>query len=190
MLIECLRLLVAFFVIGFLGFGGGYAMLSMIMTQSLEFSVSAAQFADLSALDLIVPGPIAINAATYVGYLHQGIAGAVVATVGICLPSIAITAIFMQVLKRYKNNHWLEDVLSGIKPASVGLIAAAAFTIASEVLLKPGESASDLFANPLAAISVECVIIFVVTALLCIKTKINPIFLTLIAGLIGAFIFA
>ena len=69
---RCLLLFYTFFKIGLFGFGGGYAMMSMIMVECEKLSITLAQFADLNALDMIVPGPIAINAATYVGYLHSG----------------------------------------------------------------------------------------------------------------------
>jgi chromate transport protein ChrA len=65
MIVECLRLFYVFFKIGIVGFGGGYAMLSMIMTESQQFGVTLEQLADLNALDMVVPGPLAINAATY-----------------------------------------------------------------------------------------------------------------------------
>ena len=62
-----------FFKIGLLGFGGGYAMMSMIMTEGQKLGISLAQLADLNALDMVVPGPIAINAATYVGLSVDGL---------------------------------------------------------------------------------------------------------------------
>ena len=61
-----------FLKIGFLGFGGGYAMLSLIFEEASKFGMTADQFADLNALDVLIPGPIAVNSATYVGQLYGG----------------------------------------------------------------------------------------------------------------------
>lgn len=186
MLLECFKLFYTFLKLGFLSFGGGYTMLSMIMIEAQRFSVSPAQFADLNALDMVVPGAIAINAATYVGYLHVGLPGAIAATAGVSLPSFVITVVVMRFFAHFKDNVWLTDTLSGIKPAAVGLIAAAAITIASDVLMVAGKDAGDLLINPMGTLSLACVIIFILTAVLNIRFKINPILLTVLAGIAGA----
>jgi chromate transporter len=188
MIVECLKLFYTFVKLGFLSFGGGYAMLSMIMSEAQQFSVSKVQFADLNALDMVVPGSIAINAATYVGYMHQGLAGAISATIGVSLPSFVLTIVIMRFFARFKDNVYLTDTLSGIKPAAVGLIAAAAITIAAEVLVIQGKKLGDVFLNPLSTFSLAGVIIFIVTAVLNIRFKVNPILLTVLAGIVGAFV--
>ena len=187
MIINLLKLFISFFKIGIMGFGGGYAMLSMIITESEKFSISAAQMADLNALDMVVPGPIAINAATYVGYLHAGVWGAVFATIGVILPSFIIVTVVMRFIARYRGNKIMEGFLAGVKPAAVGLIVAATATIASSVLLQPNASLSTIFTNPLGTISVFLVAVFAVTAVANIRFKINPILLTALAGIAGAF---
>lgn len=186
LLLQCLQLFYSFFKIGIMGFGGGYAMMSMIIAESEKYSITAAQFADLNALDMIVPGPIAINSATYVGYIYAGIPGAVAATVGVSLPSLIIIALVMRFIARYRENKIMKGFLSGVKPAAVGLIGAAALTIAAGVLIKEGAEWSGFFADPLGTASVFLFAIFVITAVLNIKFKVNPILLTLAAGVIGA----
>ncbi len=186
MLIECLKLFYAFFKIGMVGFGGGYAMLSMIMVESEKFSVSLAQFADLNALDMVVPGPIAINAATYVGYLDAGFLGALAATLGIMAPSLIIVSLVMHFIARYRQNHIMNGFLYGIKPAAVGLIAAAAMTIASSVLLNPGAGLKSFFSDPLGTVSLFLMAVFILTAIANIRFKVNPVLLTLLAGIAGA----
>ena len=185
LLYSCLKLFYAFFKVGILGFGGGYAMLSMIMIECENFSISAAQFADLNAVDMVVPGPIAINAATYVGFLHSGFWGAFAATVGVMTPSYILVTLAMHFLKKYRENNILNGALSGIKPAAVGLIAAAALKIASDVLLKPGMASTMLANDPLGTISFFMVGVFLVTAVANIRFKVNPILLTVLAGVIG-----
>ena len=188
MLVECFRLFYTFVKLGFLSFGGGYAMLSMVISEAQHFSVSPAQFADLNALDMVVPGPIAINAATYVGYRYQGLLGAAAATIGVSLPSFVLTVVIMRLFVHFRDNVWLTDTLSGIKSAAVGLIAAAAITIAAEVLTVPGKNIGDVFHNPISTLSLVCVIIFLSTAVLNIRFKINPILLTILAGVVGAIV--
>ena len=188
LLCSCLHLFLSFLKIGIVGFGGGYAMMSMIMIESEKFSITTAQFADLNAIDMIVPGPIAINAATYVGYLHSGFWGALAATIGVSLPSFFIVTLVMHFINKYRQNTIMNGVLSGIKPAAVGLIAAAALIIASDVLSKPGIDAVALYPNPLETISIFMVVIFLITAVANIRFKINPILLTILAGVAGAII--
>ena len=186
MIWECLKLLLTFFKVGIAGFGGGYAMLSMIMTESQQFGITVHQLADLNALDMVVPGPIAINASTYVGYLHEGFLGALFATIGVCLPSFIIVWLVMHFIQRYRQNHWVEGFLCGVKPAAVGLIAAAAATIASGVLLNSGASLTMVLTNPFQAVSLFCTAVFVITAVANIRFRVNPILLTLLAGAAGA----
>jgi len=186
MILEYLELFFAFFKIGITGFGGGYAMLSMIMTESEKFKVTIAQFADLNALDMVVPGPIAINAATYVGYLDAGVLGALFATLGVMLPSFILITLVMHFLAKFRENRWTNGFLAGVKPAAVGLIAAAALTIAGGVLLFPGASLATLFSDPLGTISFFLVAVFTITAVSNIKFRVNPILLTLLAGIAGA----
>lgn len=163
-------------------------MLSMIMSESRNFAITTTQFADLNVLDMVVPGSIAINAATYVGYLHQGLPGAIAATIGVSLPSFVMTVLIMRLFVRFEESLWLHDILSGIKPAAVGLIAAAAITIAMDVLTAPGMNISTLWSNPIGTLSWVGVGIFAVAAVLNIKFDINPILLTVLAGVVGAVI--
>jgi chromate transporter len=186
LIFNCLNLFYTFFKIGLLGFGGGYAMMSMIMAEGSKYSITTAQLADLNALDMIIPGPIAINAATYVGYLHSGFWGSLAATVGVVLPSFILVAIIMHFINRYRENTIMAGALSGIKPAAVGLIAAAALKIASEVLLNPGMDTAALFSDPISAVSFLMVGVFLTTAIANIRFKVNAILLTVLAGVIGA----
>ena len=186
MLINLWLVFFTFFKIGLLGFGGGYAMLSMIMAEGEKLGATMAQLADLNALDMIVPGPIAINAATYVGYLHSGFWGAVAGTVGVSLPSIFLIILVMRFIDKYRGNTLMEGALKGVKPAAVGLIVAAALMIASGVLAREGQDMSTLFSDPLGTVSPLMTAIFCVTAAANIRFKVNPILLTALAGVVGA----
>ena len=185
-LIGCLKLFYTFFKVGLFGFGGGYAMMSMIMTESANFGVSIPQLADLNALDMIVPGPIAINAASYVGYLSYGFWGSLTATIGVVLPSFFIIMLVMKFLEKFQKNRVMSGFLSGVKPGAVGLITAASFTIAAGILLVPGTTLPLFFENPVGSVSLILGGVFLVTAVANIRFQVNPILLTLLAGVFGA----
>jgi chromate transporter len=186
LLLDCLLLFYTFFKIGILGFGGGSAMISMIMIECEKFGITMEQFADMNALEMVVPGPLAINAATYTGYTAAGIAGALSATVGVTLPSLIVVAVALHFLGKYKDSAVVDGVLSGVKPAAVGLIASAAALIAASVLLKQGADIAALIADPLGTVSILAVAVFAVVAVANIRFKANPILLTLAAGVVGA----
>jgi len=183
---DLFALFFSFFKIGIAGFGGGYAMLSLIFAETSRYGITPELFADLNALDMIVPGPIAINAATYVGYLHTGFFGALAATLGVMMPSFIIVTLVLRFIARFRENRFMNGFLSGVKPAAVGLVAAAAITIASEVLLREGAAKSDILINPLKALSLFLVGVFTVTSVANIRFKVNPILLTVLAGVAGA----
>ena len=182
---EFFQLMLAFVKIGATGFGGGYGMMSLIIAEARHFSVTIGQIADLNALDMVVPGPIAINAATYVGYLDAGFWGALAATIGVMLPSFVFVALVMRFIDRYRKNQIMRGVIAGVKPAAVGLIAAAAGTIAVGVVA-PGASLGAILSNPMGAVNLGAFLIFGIVSVLNIRFHVNPILLTVLAGIAGA----
>ena len=91
-----LYLFTVFFRIGIFSFGGGLAMLPLIFQSVQSFGImSAHEFSNLVALSQVTPGPIAVNAATYVGFNYAGIPGAAVATLGVCVPSFILVLIVL-----------------------------------------------------------------------------------------------
>ncbi len=166
------QLFVVYFKIGVLGFGGGYAILSMIQTEVVvrHHWVSAQEFTDIVAISQMTPGPIGINSATYIGYATtQSVWGAVVATFALCLPSLIIMYVITRFFLKYKNNRWVEAAFTGIRPASVGLIAAAA------LILMNKENFTDYFS----------VIIFALVFVLVRYFKIGPVPAIILSGFLG-----
>lgn len=131
-----LQLFYTFFKIGLFGFGGGYAMLSMIQYEVVEAHqwLTASEFTDIIAISQITPGPIAINSATYIGYQATGgsVLGSAIATFAVCLPSIVIMVLICRFFMLFKNNRYVTAALSGMLPAAIGLIAAAAILLMNE----------------------------------------------------------
>lgn len=111
------------------GFGGGYAMLSLIQHEIVDIHhwLTPQQFTDVVAISQMTPGPIGINSATYVGYaVTQSVWGAVLATVAVCLPSFILVLLISYFFAKCKDNKYIKAAMSGLLPMSVALIASAA----------------------------------------------------------------
>ena len=125
-----------FFMIGLFGFGGGYGMLSLIQHETVERAhwLSTAEFTDIVAISQMTPGPIGINSATYCGYtaIHNAgmstsmaILGSATATLALVLPSLILMILISRMFMRYMNTPTVRSVFAGLRPAVVGLLAAA-----------------------------------------------------------------
>lgn len=142
------QLFVSYLKIGFFGFGGGYAMLSLIQNEVVvqHAWMTNAEFADIVAVSQITPGPIAINSATYVGYTVGaqagsewcGILGAALATFAVCLPSLTLMLLITRFFLKLKHNPIVEGAMKGMRPVVIGMIASAAL-----LLMFPHSKAPD-----------------------------------------------
>jgi chromate transporter len=187
-----LQLFLTFFKIGAFTLGGGYAMLSLIHNEVVVKNswLTNSEFADIVAISQSTPGPIGINSATYVGYtavMNEGypqwaaILGAVLATLSVIwLPFILMLTISRFLLKHGKSKP-VNDVFSVLRPAIVGLIAAAALLLMSkENFSSPQESWFQF----IVSILLFC-FAFVGTRLY----KIHPILMILLCGIAGLIIY-
>jgi chromate transporter len=122
----------------------------------------------------MTPGPIGINTATYVGYTTTGnVWGSMLATIAVCLPSFIIMLTITRFFLRFKHNRWMEAVMSGIKPVTVGLIGAASISLI----------------NRATFIDFTSLLIFMASFILTWRYKVHPIAMLLIAGLAGLVIY-
>lgn len=143
------ELFLSYLKIGFFGFGGGYAMLSLIQNEVVVQHpwMTNAEFADIVAVSQITPGPIAINSATYVGYTvgaqaggeWMGVLGAFIATFSVSLPSLTLMLLLTYFFLRLRNNPYVEGVMKGLRPVVIGMIASAALLLISPHGSDPGE---------------------------------------------------
>lgn len=167
-----LKLFLVFAKIGLFGFGGGMAMLPMIYQGAKQFGLmSADEFSNLVAISQVTPGPMAVNAATYVGYNCAGCAGALAATVGVALPSFVLVTVVYFFISRFKESRAVDGAFTGIRPVTCGLIAAAVVFM--------GQSA-------FAVVEPVTVCIALGTVILAGKFKVSPIIIVIAAGVIGA----
>jgi chromate transporter len=179
------ELLWRFFRIGFFTVGGGYAMLPL-MQHEIEINqwITQQEFVDIIAIAEMTPGPVAINAATFIGYRVAGVLGSVVATSAIVLPSLLIILLLSRVLEKYRDHLLTRSIFAGIRPVVAGLILSAAWFIAVTVIFPQG-----LATLTLTSIDYASVIIAVLVFLLVSRYKIDPIKIIIGAGLLGLVIF-
>ena len=125
-----LRLFWEFFKTGLFAVGGGMATLPFLYAMSSKTGwFSAAQLADMVAVSESTPGPIGVNMATYVGFTTGGVPGAVVATLGLITPSVIVILLIARILHQFRQNKYVDAAFYGLRPCSVGLIAAAGLLV-------------------------------------------------------------
>ncbi len=176
-----LELFLTFLKIGAFTFGGGYAMLPLIQEEVLAKGwMEHANLINFIAVSESTPGPFAINIATYVGSEVGGVFGSVCATLGVVLPSFVIILIVAKCYERFKENKLVKGCMTGLKPAVVGLIGAAALDIAGSVLMPAGFSTA-IFTDVQLYVSLA---VFALCAVLAFK-KVHPILIICLAAAIG-----
>lgn len=121
---DYLSLIVSFFKIGILTFGGGYAMLPMIQREVVEKRgwATEQEILDYYAIGQCTPGVIAVNTATFIGNKVKGISGGFLATFGVVLPSLIIISVIAAVLTSFSDNAYVQHALSGIRVSVVVLV--------------------------------------------------------------------
>lgn len=178
------QLFYTFFKIGLFGFGGGYAMLSMIQGEVVTRYgwLTPQEFTDIVAISQMTPGPIGINSATYVGFTATGsVWGSVIATLAVVLPSFILMLVISKFFLKYQKHPAVEAVFSGLRPAVVGLLASAALVLMnSENFSSPKE---DMY-----SFIISC-LIFLVAFIGTRKYKINPILMIVACGIAGLILY-
>lgn len=135
-----LKLFLTFFQIGLFSFGGGYAALPLIqdIVVSQNGWITMSQMNDMVAISQMTPGPIGINSATFIGFQTAGLAGSVMTTLGYVLPSIGMVTFLVYLMNRFKTLSLFEVILSWLRPAVIGLIAASGYSILQSSLQDQG----------------------------------------------------
>lgn len=166
-----LKLFFIFAKIGLFSFGGGIAMLPIIYQNAKAFNLmNQSEFENLVAVSQVTPGPISVNAATYVGYNSAGFLGAFVATFGVVLPSFCIVSLVYYFIIKFRNSKIVGFAFEGIKPVTAGLMAAATVFVARGVLIT---------FNPFP------IIVIIVTLILMFFKKLGPISIIALSGVFG-----
>ena len=167
---EYFELYWAFFRIGGLTFGGGLSMLPMLKYELVEKKnwVSEEQLLDCYAVGQCTPGIIAVNTATYVGYLKKGLAGAIWGTAGMISPSILIITTLCLFLNNFMDNVWVQHALMGIKGVVCALMLNTVISLAKKSLVSP-----------------LCVVIGIVATILAMFTDVPTVLIVVAAAIVG-----
>ena len=192
-----------FVKIGMFTFGGGYAMIPLFQTELVDRHqfISNADFANIVAIAQMTPGPVGMNAATYIGYQQGVIAlgnvigtypagciGALAGTLGVMTPSLTLVLAAAVFLSAFQENKYVKAVLSGIRPAMLGLIGAAVIFFAN----------TSIFTVPLQTVFVkirefgiswQALLIFAAVLFVEMKYKVNIFFMILGSGLAAWLLF-
>ena len=183
-----LQLFYTFFIIGLFGFGGGYGMLSLIQTETVVHHhwLSTAEFTNIVAISQMTPGPVGINTATSCGYVavhnagHEmamSVLGSAIATFALVLPSLILMILISKMFMKYMNTRPVKSIFKGLRPAVVGLLAAATLLLCN----------SDNFSAPSINMWQFCVSLFLFAATFVgtMWIKVNPIRMVCYAAIAG-----
>lgn len=184
-----LLLFFEFFKTGLFAVGGGMATLPFLYDMSARHPewFSAAQLADMIAVSESTPGPIGVNMATYVGFETSGVPGALVATLGLVTPSVIVILIVARMLKAFRSNKTVDAVFYGLRPCSVGLIAAAGILVVKIALFRfDAYAASGIFTDIFnwKALALAAVLL-VLTRVVKATKKLHPVVFILASAAVG-----
>ena len=183
-----LQLFIAFFEIGLFGFGGGYAMISLIQSMVVTrfHWLTTSEFTNVIAISQMTPGPVGINSATYCGYtaVHNAgftggmaVLGSVTATVALVLPSLILMLLISKMFLKYMKTPLVQSVFMGLRPVVVGLLAAATLLLCN----------AENFSSPNINLWQFCIslALFIATFVGTMWLKINPIRMICYAAVAG-----
>ena len=180
MLNEYLKLIWAYLKIGLFGFGGGYALLSLIQREVVDSGwITSQMFTDIVAISQMTPGPIGINSATYIGYVVTGsVLGSLVTTITVVIPPFILTLIAAHYIERHRQSAFIKGAFMGLRPVVVGLIASAALLLMNSENF--GYIASERVITIAICIASFCIVYF---------TRLHPILVIILAGITGLLVF-
>lgn len=196
-----LRLIWAYLKIGIFGFGGGYAMLSLVEHSVVDPGwISETMFTDIVAISQMTPGPIGINSATYIGFvapgsvdaaysgLIWGLIGSAVCTLAVTVPSFLLVLYSAHFIRRHNESGVIKGIFKGLRPVVVGLIASAAVLLMNGANFNPNGIGWQLYVNiGICAISF-CLVYFPIPWK-GMRKKMHPILVIVLAGVAGLLIY-
>ncbi len=195
------QLIWAYIKIGVFGFGGGYAMLSLVEKAVVSPGwISETMFTDIVAISQMTPGPIGINSATYIGFVAPGsvnpalsgigwgILGSILATLSVVLPSFFLVMYSSHFIRRHNESGVIKGIFSGLRPVVVGLIASAAIMLMNAANFNPQGISWQLWTN-IAICAVAFCLVYFSFPYRGKKVKIHPIVVIIMAGIAGYLIY-
>ncbi len=181
-----------FFKIGLFSFGGGYAMIPLIQKEIEQNGwINAKEYADIIAISQMTPGPLAVNAATYVGAKVSGVLGSISATLGVSLPSFILIVIIAHFFIQFKDNVVVESILKGVRPVTIAMVASAVVFMSETSIFKSGisfaalKSLLTLRLSNSDNIDTWSIVIFFIILISSVKFKIHPIWAVGVSAVLG-----
>lgn len=184
-MLQLVNLFIAFFQIGLFTIGGGIASLPLIETIIVKEKlwITFEEFSHLVIISEMTPGPIVVNASTFVGNKVAGLIGGLVATFGSVLPSVIIVIGLAKIYYKYKELAVIDNLLNGLKPVIVGLIASATIGIVLVALFNTRSFDLSQFDFNLIKIILFSIYLFIMR-----KYKPSPISIIFLSGILGLII--
>lgn len=192
-----LKLIWAYIKIGVFGFGGGYAMLSLVERSVVDPGwISEQMFTDIVAISQMTPGPIGINSATYIGYVAPGtvnpalqgfcwgVLGSVLCTLAVTVPSFIMVLNAAHFIHKHSESGAIKAIFSGLRPVVVGLIASAAIMLMNAANFNPNGISWQLWASVAICVASFCLVWFPIPWK-GKKIKLHPILVIIMAGITG-----
>lgn len=192
-----LKLIWAYIKIGIFGFGGGYAMLSLVEKSVVQPGwITEQMFTDIVAISQMTPGPIGINSATYIGYIAPGevnpaylgifwgVLGSVLATLAVVLPSYFMVVYASHFIRRHQESGIIKAIFSGLRPVVIGLIASAAILLMNKANFCPDGTNFELITSIIICFAAFCLVFFSIPFNKK-KIKMHPILVIILAGIAG-----
>ena len=178
-----LRLFWEFFKTGLFAIGGGLATIPFLYDMSARTGwFSSSDISNMLAVSESTPGPIGVNMATYVGYHVGGLLGGIVSTLALVLPSVIIILMVARALKAFRDNVYVKNVLYGIRPASLAMIAYAGLLVFKISMLYEDKIGTG---NVLSWINYKAIALGAVILFAYLKWKKHPIVYILAAAVCG-----
>ncbi|MBR6737391.1 MAG: chromate transporter [Clostridia bacterium] len=188
---ELFTIFFTFFKIGLFTFGGGYATIPLIREEVLTNGwLTEGEFLNFIAVAESTPGPIAVNMATFVGSSQHDILGAIVATLGVILPSFIIILIIASVLQNVLKLAGVKWALNGIKPTVAGLIIATGITMFLTVIFGVKTVSDSFDFNWVSLVIFGVVAITSILVKLFRKKELSPIILIIISAVLGIILYS
>ncbi|MBD5289210.1 MAG: chromate transporter [Bacteroides sp.] len=196
------QLIWAYIKIGIFGFGGGYAMLSLVEKSVVDPGwISEQMFTDIVAISQMTPGPIGINSATYIGFVapgevnpelahwYWGLLGSVLATMAVVVPSFFLVVYCSHFIRKHHESGVIKGIFAGLRPVVVGLIASAAIMLMNAANFCPTGERSELIASIAICVAAFCLVYFKLPWRGG-KKSLHPIWVIVLAGIAGYLIYA
>ena len=186
-----LQLFLTFLKVGAFAFGGGYAMLSLIGDSVLSYGwMTEEELLNFVGVETVIPGPIAVNMATYIGYEQGGFFGALLATIGVVLPSFIIILVVAVCIKNLLKYPPVKTFIAGMRPALGGLILSVAATMALTVFFGiETVSTINISFDPRTLVILAVVITIPIIWKRIKKKEFSSILLVVISGVLGMLLF-